>query len=172
MTQILKGNFMTEYSGQTNNPAPLWRRLAAMAYDSVLVAAIWMVVAFIVLSLFGVENARTVNGDVVTLDPLYKNVLFAVMVISAWAFFAWFWTHSGQTLGMQAWRIRVQNANGSPVTVVQTIIRFVGAFVSMLTVGIGYWLMLFTQDKKTLHDRLSGSEVVMVELMEKNDESG
>ena len=159
---------MKRHLQSTNIPAPLWRRLAAIAYDSVLVAAIWMVVAFIVLSLFGIDNARTVEGDAVTLDPVYKNILFAAMILSAWSFFAWFWTHSGQTLGMQAWRIRVQNAGGAPVTVGQTVIRFAGAIVSMLIAGIGYWLMLFNADRKTLHDRLSGSEVMMVELMEKD----
>lgn len=152
----------------TNIPAPLWRRLAAMAYDSVLVAAIWMVVAFIVLSLFGIDNARTVDGSAVTLDPVYKNILFAAMILSAWSFFAWFWTHSGQTLGMQAWRIRVQNAGGAPITVGQTVIRFAGAIVSVLVAGCGYWLMLFSPDRKTLHDRLSASEVMLVELMEKD----
>jgi uncharacterized RDD family membrane protein YckC len=159
---------MKKHLQNTNIPAPLWRRLAAFAYDSVLVAAIWMVVAFIVLSVFGIDNARTVEGEAVTLDPVYKNVLFAAMILSAWSFFAWFWTHSGQTLGMQAWRIRVQNAGGAPVTVGQTVIRFAGAIVSILIAGIGYWLMLFSTDRKTLHDRLSGSEVMMVELMEKD----
>lgn len=148
-------------------PAPLWRRLAAMLYDSVLVLAIWMVVAFVVLSLFGIDNARTVDGDVVTLDPLYKNVLFATMVLSAWAFFAWFWTRSGQTLGMQAWRVRVQNADGSPITVIQTITRFCGALLSLLPAGLGYWVMLADANRRTWHDRVSHSEVVMVGLMEK-----
>jgi len=95
-------------------PAPLWRRLAAMAYDSILILAIWMVVAFVVLSLFGIENARTLEGETVTLDPLYKNVLFGAMLFSAWAFFGWFWTHSGQTLGMQAWRLKVVTAEDAP----------------------------------------------------------
>ena len=148
-------------------PGPLWRRLAAMAYDSVLVMAIWMIVAFIVLSLFGIDNVRTVDGEAVTLDPLYKNILLASMIISAWGFFAWFWTHSGQTLGMQAWRLKIQNADGSPISVRQTVTRFIGAFVSMLVCGMGYLLMLFNADRRTLHDRLSGSEVVLVELMDK-----
>ncbi len=37
------------------------------------------------------------EGETVTLDPIYKNILFLSMLVSAWAFFGWFWTHSGQT---------------------------------------------------------------------------
>jgi len=158
---------MTESSTHAPRPAPLWRRLAAMAYDSVLIMAIWMVVAFIVLSLFGIDNARTVEGEAVTLDPLYKNILFAAMILSAWSFFAWFWTHSGQTLGMQAWRVRVENTDGSSISARQSVVRFLGALVSMLPAGLGYWMLLFNARKEAFHDKLSGSSVVLVELMEK-----
>lgn len=148
------------------DPAPLWRRLAAMAYDSILVMAIWMVVAFVVLSLFGVDNARTVDGDTVTLDPVYKNILLLTMIASAWAFFAWFWTHSGQTLGMQAWRIKVANRDGSRITLGQTLVRFFAAIPAFLLFGIGYFYMFVDRDRQTVHDKLSGSVVARVALME------
>ena len=154
-------------TGQDNNaPASLWRRLAAMFYDSFLIMAIWMVVAFIVLSLFGIDNARTVEGDTVTLDPLYKNILFAAMLFSAWAFYGWFWTHSGQTLGMQAWRIRVENADGSRISIGQSVIRFFVAIPSLLVLGLGYLCMLADTNRQTLPDRFSHSRVVKVPPME------
>jgi|APSaa5957512535_1039671.scaffolds.fasta_scaffold99918_2 uncharacterized RDD family membrane protein YckC len=153
-------------------PAPLWRRLAAMAYDSILVLAIWMVVAFLVLQMFGIENARTVEGDAVALDPLYKNVLFSAMLLSAWAFFSWFWTHSGQTLGMQAWRIRVVQNDGTAITAAQSGIRFTLAIVSFLALGLGYLYILINPGKAAMHDTLSGTRVVKVALMDNRlDES-
>ena len=159
---------MTQQTPAINNtPAPLWRILAAMAYDSILVIAIWMVVTFIILSFFGVENARTLEGEAVVLDPIYKNITFTAMIVSAWAFYGWFWTHSGQTLGMQAWRIRVVSKQGQPVTVAQSVVRFGTAMVSWLLLGIGYWMMLFNSEKETLHDRISNTKLVSVPLMEK-----
>ena len=104
-------------------PAALWRRLAAIVYDSFLVFAIWIIIGFIVLSAFGITEARTIEGNAVVLEPLYKNTLFAAMMISAYLFFGWFWTHSGQTLGMQAWRIKMQNADGSAINWLQTLQR-------------------------------------------------
>lgn len=149
-------------------PAPLWRILAAMAYDSILVIAIWMVVTFIILSFFGVENARTLEGEAVVLDPIYKNITFAAMIVSAWAFYGWFWTHSGQTLGMQAWRIRVVNKQDQPITAAQSVMRFSMAIVSWLLLGTGYWMMLFNSEKQTLHDKVSNTKLIKVPLMEKN----
>jgi len=159
---------MTQQTPAINNtPAPLWRILAAMAYDSILVIAIWMVVTFIILSFFGVENARTLEGEAVVLDPTYKNITFTAMIVSAWAFYGWFWTHSGQTLGMQAWRIRVVSKQGQPITVAQSVVRFGAAMVSWLLLGIGYWMMLFNSEKETLHDKVSNTRLVSVPLMEK-----
>ena len=141
-------------------PAALWRRLAAILYDSFLVFAIWIIVGFVVLSAFGITEARTIDGSTVVLEPLYKNTLFAAMLISAYLFFGWFWTHSGQTLGMQAWRIKVQNADGSAINWLQTMLRLGCAPVALLLVGTGYFWMLFDGKKRTWPDLLSHSCVV------------
>lgn len=149
-------------SDQTVNirDAALWRRLAAMVYDSIVVIAIWIIVGFIVLSAFGIDQAQIVENDRVVMDPYYRLTLFSSMLLSAYLFFAWFWTHSGQTLGMQAWKIRVQNPDGSAVSYKQSLIRCVIAPFSFLLLGMGYFYMFFNPEKLTLHDRLSNSIVV------------
>ncbi|HEY0960823.1 MAG TPA: RDD family protein [Pseudomonadales bacterium] len=143
-------------------PAPLWRRLAAMLYDSFLVFAIWIVVGFAVLYALGVNNARETSGELAQLTPLQNNVLFAAMFISAYLFFGFFWTHSGQTLGMQAWRIRVQNADGSAISWGQSLQRFCTAPFALLALGIGYLWMLFDRQRRTVPDIVSRSQVVKI----------
>lgn len=150
-------------TNKTNNSAALWRRLAAIIYDSIVIAAIWIVVGFIVLSAFGIEQAQIVENDAVVMDPWYRFTLFASMLLSAFLFFAWFWTHSGQTLGMQAWKIRVQNTDGSAISYWQALQRYVLAPFSFLLLGVGYFYMYFNADKNTLHDRLSGSVVINID---------
>ena len=149
---------------QVMGPAPLWRRLAAMLYDSFLIFAIWIMVGFVVLSAFGIDQARTVDGAQVVLDPLYKNVLFAAMILSSFTFFSVFWMNSGQTLGMQAWKIRIQNHDGSAIGFSQCLIRFCLAPLSLALFGIGFLWMLVDREKLTLHDRASHSQVVKVRL--------
>jgi uncharacterized RDD family membrane protein YckC len=155
---------MTDSAAPPTAPqiAPLWRRIAAMLYDSFLVFAIWIVVGFVVLSAFGIEEARTVDGSAVTLDPVYRYTLLASMLLSAFLFFGFFWTHSGQTLGMQAWRIKVQNLDGSAISWRQALLRFCAAPFSLLALGLGYLCMLVDPLERTVPDRLSGSRVVRV----------
>jgi len=101
-----------------------------------------------------------VENDQVVMDPYYRIPLFSSMLLSAYLFFAWFWTHSGQTLGMQAWKLRVQNADGSAISYKQSLIRFVTAPFSLLLIGAGYFYMFFNPAKLTLPDLLSHSVVV------------
>ncbi len=145
---------------QSNEIASLWRRLGAILYDGIVVIALWVVVGFIVLSLFGIEEARTLEGETVVLDPLYRVTLFTAMILSALAFFAGFWMHSGQTIGMLAWKIRIRNRDGSAINFRQTCIRFAIGALSLLLLGIGHWWMLFDRRRETLPDRLSGSCVI------------
>jgi uncharacterized RDD family membrane protein YckC len=145
-------------------PAPLWRRIAAMLYDSFLVFAIWIIVGFIVLYALGVNSAQNASGELAQLTPLQNNVLFASMMLSAFLFFGFFWTHSGQTLGMQAWRIKVQNPDGSAISWLQALLRCCTAPFALLALGLGYLCMLVDPQKRTVPDRISRSQVIRVPL--------
>ena len=144
--------------------APLWRRLAAIVYDSLLIFAIWIIVGFLVLSAFGINEARTLEGDMVVLAPLFQYTLFAAMLLSAYLFFGWFWTNSGQTLGMQAWLVKVQNEDGSAINWTQSLQRFCSAPFALTLAGLGYFWMLFDHQQRTWPDMLSNSRVVKVSL--------
>ena len=78
--------------------AGLWRRLVALLYDGFLVAAIWMVLGYLIQFAFGTDTNQLVDGRVVT-DPLQDAVIFFMMVTTSFGFYAWFWGRSGQTLG-------------------------------------------------------------------------
>lgn len=142
--------------------APLWRRLAAMFYDSIMLIAIWMVVGFLVTALFGIDQSRSVHGAEVELNPYYQYAMLAAMLTSAYLFFGWFWTHSGQTIGMQAWKIKVQNANGARVSWQQVSLRYVSAPLALAAAGLGYWWMLFDPQRRCWPDMASGSVVVLI----------
>lgn len=142
-------------------PPGLLRRLAAMLYDSLLVFAVaWTVTAFAVFlrrESVG-EAAIRASGHAAASGPLLQAAIAAALVL----FFGWFWTRSGQTLGMQAWRLRVQRPDGGAISWRQALVRMAGALLSALCLGAGYWWALLDREKCTWHDRLSGTRVVLL----------
>lgn len=132
-------------------PAGLLRRLGAILYDSLLLFALLFVATALVLPLTGGQAIAPHN-------PLYTSYLFLV----SFFFFAWFWTHGGQTLGMRAWRIRVQQRNGSPITWTQALLRFMTAIASWLLLGAGFLWALVDREKMAWHDRYSQTVLVVV----------
>ena len=145
-------------------PATLVRRFAAMFYDFLLCVALLMVVTLIYQQgflrlIYGSEKLRMLaDQGALTGDPLLSSLLF----ISVFAFFAKFWTHSGQTLGMQVWGVRVQNADGTRISLMQALLRFVIAIVSWGCVGLGFLWMLWDKDNRTWQDRYSESVVIQI----------
>jgi uncharacterized RDD family membrane protein YckC len=141
--------------------AGLLRRLAALLYDAFLIGAIWMLLGFILQLIVGPDTSSVIDGRVVT-DPLLDTILFPAMILSCGGFYVWFWCHSGQTLGMLAWRIRLQNSQGELVSIGQAIGRFLLAWPSFWCLGLGYLWLFIDKDKSTLHGRITGSKVVIL----------
>ncbi len=138
-----------------NNAAlpSLWRRLAAIFYDSWLVAAIWLLGA----------TADTVTRAALGLDTTGSHLALQTFWLVAPAlFFGWFWTHGGQTLGMRAWRLKLLDRGGTPVTWSQALRRYFGAWLSLLAFGLGYLWIWIDRDRLAWHDRLSGTRLVIV----------
>lgn len=154
---------MLEPQGQYPK-AGIMRRLAAMVYDFMLVVALVMIVTWVYQQgllrlIYGSEQLKYMaDNALLDRDPILSSLL----LLSIFAFFAKFWLHNGQTLGMQAWSIRVQNADGSPIDLWQCLLRFSVSIISWLPLGLGFWWAVFSKSKNTWHD--SYSESVIVQL--------
>jgi uncharacterized RDD family membrane protein YckC len=151
---------------------PLRRRFTCMLYEGVL--------------LFGVLSAST--AAYLLLRPLLQKAgLDSPSSMQLWSFlilgcyFTWFWQRSGQTLAMQTWRMRVENARGVPPRWPQAALRYLlawlwlppsaavghalglvkGPFVGVLCAGLLIWILLALLDprRQFLHDRLAGTRL-------------
>lgn len=120
----------------TGPNAGLLRRLAALLYDLLLVIALVFVVSFAMLPLTGGEAILTSTQGPV--GHLYHGVL----TLTAFTYFGWCWTRGGQTLGMKAWQIRLEAADGGRLNWAGALIRFtLGAAVSWMA-AVGGWYLL------------------------------
>lgn len=127
-----------------------------MFYDALLVTASLMVVTAMFLPLTG--------GEAITMDRVgpfeyvYRGVLLAVIVL----YFGWPWTRSGQTVGMMAWRLRLERTDGSMVRWSDALKRLAGALISLLAAGLGYWWIWIDREQRTWHDRWTDTRVIVL----------
>ena len=134
-------------------PATLVKQLAAMVYDSLLIIAILFVATAIALVFNG--------GNAIESSPAFNLYLILIIFI----FYSWFWHKSGQTLGMQVWKIRIVSDFGGNPSWPVCFLRLVFALLSIACLGLGYWWRLFKP--YTWHDRLSQTRIVNVAALSK-----
>jgi uncharacterized RDD family membrane protein YckC len=154
---------MTETT-QIERPS-LLRRLAAIVYDTFLVLPLVMLAVAIGLGLRTALGLEPYDDSRVSI--LDANLVRLIELSSVIAFFCYFWLKNGQTLSMQAWRIKLVNSAGGEIRFYQAVVRALGAALSALCLGAGYWWCLIDTQGKTWHDYLSGTELILLAKKEK-----
>jgi len=129
-----------------------FRYFAAIFYDLLLLIAIFFLATAILLPF---NSGEAIKSPFVF--PLY---LYSI----GFLFYGWFWTHGGQTLGLQAWKLRLVSNNASNITWKQAFIRYISASCSWLIFGLGFFWCLWQKDSKTLHDLSSNSYIIRTKI--------
>lgn len=137
-------------------PVPLWRRFACLLYDLFPLAGLWFAAAGLWVLAFrqGYDPQHVGSGLRTLLDLWLLAVTAAYFVVS--------WTRVGQTIGMRAWKLKLERGDGSCVGVRLAIVRFVLALVSLALLGAGFWYAWFNPERRTWHDRMCGTRMVRV----------
>jgi len=105
------------------------RQLSALFYDAWLLAAVFMAASALVLPFTSGEPVKAGN-------PFMTTYIFVVW----YGFYAWFWTHGGQTLGMRAWKIRLVSTTNKPINLMQSLLRFMSGMPAWLLIAAsGYF---------------------------------
>ena len=128
-----------------------------MIYESLLVTAVLFVASFVFLLAFRDTGS-----------PFFKPAFQLTLLIVAGAYFIWFWTHGGQTLAMQTWKMRIVksasviNADSmdAGISLRQALMRYLFALIGIGLLGCGILWALFDRDRQFLHDRLAGTRIV------------
>ena len=150
----------------------IWRRVAAMLYEALLVAALLMVAGFVA----GGATHKLTGWEVLAFR------LYLLLVLGA--YFVWCWRR-GATLAMKAWKLRLIRESGEPIGTPQAVLRFVYAALPLGMAVVGLMLLrhharewttwalivpgliavlwaLFDRDKQALYDRLAGTRLVVL----------
>jgi uncharacterized RDD family membrane protein YckC len=162
----------------------LFRRLASLGYEGLLVAAILVAGG---LAFSGAAATLRILGTATgAATGLERALLQTFLVALLGAYFVWSWIRGGQTLAMKAWKLRLVRTDGSVVGAGQALMRFV---VAGLVLGAGaaaaMWLwrhpesvpgwlatlpavvdlgwILCDRERQFLHDRLTRTRVVRID---------
>lgn len=137
-------------------PASFLRRVGAIFYDSMLVVSFLFVAGM--LSMKGMMLAMDLEN--VPAGSVAAKAFFVYLVLLAYLFFAWFWIHGGQTLGMRAWKVKLVRQDGMTISWGQAFLRFCYSIVSWVPLGAGYLWALIDKDKQAWHDKASRSYLI------------
>ena len=143
------GMNMHQRKNHSGEPCKLVRRLAAILYDATIVLALMMLAALVAMLLgMGQKTA-------------FRDVGFTLYLLSVWyLYLAWCWRRGGMTVGMRAWRIRIEDDFGRKPSWGQTIVRFLASILSAALLGTGFLWSLVDSRNRTWHDIISGTRLV------------
>ena len=159
-------------------------RLAAIIYDGLLIFALNAIVAVILVVIATPSDVSSQNQTQVLSANFRHLVLFPAMIVMTWLFYGYFWRKTGQTLGMQTWRLKVIKPNGQLLSwsdafgrcaaamILPTICGFAanilynnsGAFALSLVFGfMGNYFWAWVNGRGLAwHDQLSATVVIRV----------
>ncbi len=134
-------------AGPHGAPAGFLRRCGAWFYDTLLVAAIVFVTVLIVVAMLGHAPPT----------PAVQ----ALALVDAYAFYGYFWTRHGRTLGLQAWRMRIVDEHGRPPGLGAATVRFLTAMATFAPVS--YLWVWIDRDGRSPSDIASRTRTIVVD---------
>jgi uncharacterized RDD family membrane protein YckC len=159
--------------------ASLARRVASLAYESLLVAAIVLINGFALSPL--VTPARA-GPDKLQLPGVAQRVtLFFAMFAVCALYFVMSWSDGRRTLAMKTWRLRMVDVAGNAIDRKRALARYLAAWIGPALAVAAYallrphgvgahaaWLVAFNflwalidRDRQFLHDRIAGTRIVL-----------
>jgi uncharacterized RDD family membrane protein YckC len=158
--------------------ASLARSLAAVAYESLLAAALVLVTGFLTLPLVSpsAQAAHALEVPGAAARALSACVVFGI----AGLYCVWMWTGGRRTLSMKTWRLWLLRDDGASVDSRTAVIRYLALWIGPALALVAYealkasplgrhagWLVLFNYawalvdpDRRFLHDRIARTRIV------------
>ena len=130
-----------------------------MLYDTLLVLPLVMAAVALFMGIRTLLGLGPADDGTVQLDAWLVQLIAFLTVAS---FFCSFWIKNGQTLGMQAWRIKLVDFSGAQASPRQAVVRCLAAPLSAACLGLGYLWCLVDRNGRYWHDYLSKTELVLL----------
>lgn len=130
------------------------RRVAALLYDSLLLAA--LLVIFTSGAVFLNHRVAVEPATAGGWAYLYRTGLVGIVA----GYYLLNWLRSGQTLGMRAWHLRAVADSGRPMALRAAALRILFGVLAWTPAALGVLWLYADPEHLALHDRLSKTRVV------------
>ena len=127
-------------------------RIFSLVYDSL---AILGIIFSLTLLLVMINGGKPVAGEIADFIQLL------ITVLSGPIFYSYFWlANNGQTLGMQAWKIKLISEEKLSLRI--CLLRCAFSTFSFLFFGLGYLYILLNKEKKSLSDVVTNTRICKI----------
>jgi len=157
--RIARRVFRKPPRAEASDNAGFVTRALAFAIDAAIING-----AFFLISAGFTFIVTAVFGEFETSSPpaLALGTVTFIALLSGYLLF--FWTLAGQTLGMRLLGIRLIDFQADPHLDMRTAVkRLFGAALSILLLGIGFLMILVSDRRQGLMDRIAHTEVILVD---------
>jgi uncharacterized RDD family membrane protein YckC len=107
----------------------IWRRLACLLYEGVLLFGVVMTTGLIYAGM--TQQRHALSG---------QHGLQLLLFVVLGGYFVGFWSRGGQTLAMKTWHIRVLDRAGRPLTAGRALLRYLWSWLWFLPALLWAWL--------------------------------
>ena len=135
--------------------AGFWIRVGAALIDGFLVLIVQLLIQ---LAYAGTSSVETLNGYSLASQMLGLKLL---QFASQATYYSYFVYQLGGTPGKLALGCRIVSAHGAKLTLARCVARYFASLISVATFGIGYLMAAFDNEKRTLHDRICDTRVIV-----------
>ncbi len=142
------------------NKASFFSRFVAWLIDMFAIAiigALFSVLLSGLLSVMSGSDSFLVSAAAGTLSLILG---FAIVILQ-FLYFGYYWSKSGQSVGMKVTGVKVVQQDGANMSYVRAALRgTVGYWISGLIFGLGYIWAAFDSDKEAWHDKIFHTSVI------------
>ncbi len=136
-----------------------WIRAAARIVDAILLNVVFLIVRIP----FGVAMltpgaAQSPGALMAMVGPMIFITFLSLVATACYEIF--FIAKRGATIGKMIFGLKVIRADGSPLSLGLSTGRYFAQFLNSFTLGIGYLMAGFDDQKRALHDRICETRVI------------
>lgn len=143
----------------TRRYAGFWIRAAARIVDAILLNVVFLIVRIpFGVAMFTPGVTQNPAAAMAVIAPVLLITFLSIIAAACYEIF--FIAKRGATLGKMIFGLKVIRADSSPISAGLSTGRYFAQLINSFTLGIGYFMAGWDDQKRALHDRICETRVV------------